>query len=68
MESHIEKQIISLYLDGDAWCAICGEDFMTGLTGFGTSKAEALHELARQFDMMEEPFHDLSDQPGWTDR
>jgi len=37
--------IIKLTLDGDAWCALLGEDLQEGLAGFGDTPSDALKEL-----------------------
>jgi len=34
-----------LYLDGDAWCALYGEDLMVGVAGFGDSPGEAMRDF-----------------------
>lgn len=42
------ETIISVYVDGDSWCALIGNDIQEGLCGFGDTPAEALHELANE--------------------
>lgn len=41
---------IKLYKDGDAWCALIGEDIQEGVTGFASSPSDALRALAIVLD------------------
>lgn len=36
-----------LFLDGDKWCALYGDDLQNGLAGFGSSPARAMSEFNR---------------------
>ena len=40
---------IKLYVDGDQWCALLGENLQEGQAGFGKTPADALNELAHSF-------------------
>lgn len=42
---------IKLYKDGDAWCALIGDDIQSGDTGFGSSPSDALRGLARELEI-----------------
>ena len=35
----------SLYVDGDQWCAIYGEDLQSGVAGFGSSPEKAMENF-----------------------
>jgi|WetSurMetagenome_2_1015567.scaffolds.fasta_scaffold99553_1 hypothetical protein len=43
-----EEIIIRLFPDGDAWCALIGENIEEGICGFGSIPPEALEALAAQ--------------------
>ena len=38
-----------LYLDGDKYCALLGDDIMSGCVGFGSSPAEAMTAFDKAF-------------------
>jgi len=42
--------VIRVFIDGDHWCAVLGEDLQDGLAGFGNTPQEALRELADEID------------------
>lgn len=37
---------VNVAMDGDSWCAMIGQSLQDGITGYGTTVAEALHDLA----------------------
>lgn len=37
---------VLVYMDGNQWCALLGDDIMSGTAGFGNTPAEALRDLA----------------------
>jgi hypothetical protein len=37
-------------MDGDAWCALCGENIQSGISGFGPTPSEALGSLSASWD------------------
>lgn len=37
---------IKLFIDGDQWCAMTGEDLMEGVAGFGDTQEDAMYDLA----------------------
>lgn len=41
---------INVYIDGDQWYAMLGENLQDGLAGFGDTPQEALRELAYEID------------------
>ena len=47
-----KMNIISIYLDGDQWCALLGEDLQVGITGFGPTPKQALENLIDQDDLI----------------
>lgn len=40
-----------LYIDGNQWCALYGENLMEGVAGFGDSPAAACYAFDREFCM-----------------
>jgi len=38
-----------LYIDGDQWCALYGDNIQDGVAGFGTSPAKALENFDKNF-------------------
>lgn len=38
---------ISVYLDGDQWCALIGNDLQSGTSGWGKIKEAAIADLAK---------------------
>lgn len=40
------KETVQLFLDGDAWCALIGENIQEGACGFGKTQGDALRELS----------------------
>ena len=40
----------SLYVDGDQWCAIYGEDLQSGVAGFGDSPALAMADFDTEWN------------------
>lgn len=38
-----------LYLDGDQWCALFGDDLQSGVAGFGKSPADAMWDFDKQW-------------------
>ena len=43
--------MINVFMDGDQWCALLGEDIQVGLAGFGYTPSEALRDLACQVEI-----------------
>jgi hypothetical protein len=43
--------IIKIWLDGNQWGALVGENITTGIAGFGYSVNEAMVELTKQMDL-----------------
>ncbi len=43
--------MIEVFMDGNMWCALIGENLQVGLGGFGDSPAEALRELANEIEL-----------------
>jgi len=41
---------VVLHEDGNAWCALIGEDLQSGIAGYGDTPGDALRELAENFD------------------
>lgn len=41
-EHHTDNQAIRVYLDGNVWCALIGDDLQSGTAGFGNTPAEAI--------------------------
>jgi hypothetical protein len=39
---------IKLAMDGDSWCALCGENLQSGVSGWGDSPGLAIHDLLNQ--------------------
>ncbi len=39
-----------LMADGDMWCALYGDDLASGISGFGTTPAEAMHEFDKAWN------------------
>lgn len=39
------KDPIKLYIDGDLWCALIGDNIHSGLVGWGDSPVKALQDL-----------------------
>lgn len=42
---------VRVFLDGDAWCALNGDDLQNGIAGFGDTPAEALRDFANAIDL-----------------
>ena len=40
---------IRVFIDGDKWCALHGDDLQSGLCGFGDSPAEAILNFDHNF-------------------
>ncbi len=40
---------VKIYLDGDQWCAMVGEDIQSGVAGFGDTPLQALIEMVDSF-------------------
>lgn len=36
-----------VFIDGDAWCALVGENLQEGVAGFGNTPEEAIEDLKR---------------------
>lgn len=45
---HIEMKP-KIYLDGDKWCALYGEDLQRGVCGFGDSPYEAMNDFDKSW-------------------
>ena len=39
----------NLSLDGDQWCAIYGDNLQEGVSGFGNSPSEAMHDFDKEW-------------------
>lgn len=37
---------VSIAKDGDSWCALIGQNLQNGISGFGRTIQQALHDLA----------------------
>lgn len=44
--------MINVFIDGNKWCALLGEDLQEGLAGFGDTPSEALRDLADQVEIL----------------
>ncbi|MGL5922124.1 hypothetical protein [Chroococcidiopsis sp.] len=53
METEVTQ--INLYKDGDAWCALIGDDIQSGTCGFGQTKSDALRALAISLNLNSTP-------------
>jgi hypothetical protein len=42
--------MIRVFMDGDKWCALLGDDLQSGLAGFGDTPAEALQQLVWEIE------------------
>lgn len=47
--SHIDVHI-KLFIDGDKWCALIGEDLQEGTAGFGDTKFEAIADCVANYE------------------
>ena len=43
--------VIKIWLDGNQWGALVGQNITTGIAGFGYSVNEAMVELTKQMDL-----------------
>ena len=43
--------MISVFMDGNLWCALLGNNLQEGLGGFGNTPAEALRALADEIEL-----------------
>ena len=43
--------MIIVFLDGDQWCALLGENLQEGLGGFGNTPAEAIRSLSYEIEL-----------------
>jgi len=41
-----DNRLVMIYKDGDAWCALIGENIQEGHAGFGNTVEDALIDLA----------------------
>lgn len=39
---------VSIAKDGNTWCALLGQDLQNGISGFGETVQQALHDLANK--------------------
>ena len=39
-----------IYIDGDKWCALYGDDIQDGVAGFGDSPQKAMEDFDRNFN------------------
>lgn len=39
----------NLSLDGDQWCALYGDNLQEGVSGFGNSPSEAMHDFDKEW-------------------
>lgn len=44
-----------LMADGDMWCALYGDDLVSGIAGFGKTPAEAMHEFDKAWNSAPTP-------------
>lgn len=51
----------SLYIDGDQWCALYGENLQDGVAGFGDSPALAMADFDMQWEKKLTPGRSLFD-------
>ena len=42
--------MIDVFMDGNLWCALLGDNLQDGLAGFGETPAEALRSLADEIE------------------
>lgn len=42
--------VTQVFLDGNQWCALLGENIQEGIAGFGLSPKEALESLAGELE------------------
>ena len=45
-----EVCMVSVFLDGNQWCALVGENLQEGVAGFGDTPSDALRDLADQIE------------------
>jgi hypothetical protein len=48
-----------IYIDGDKWCALYGENIQDGVAGFGNSPREAMNDFDTEWN---KPLNKLSDK------
>ena len=48
-----DKSVIRITKDGDQYCALIGEDLMSGIAGFGDSISAAVSDLATEIALKE---------------
>lgn len=44
-----------IFIDGDQWCALYGENLMVGISGFGRTPQEAVTDFENNFTMATPP-------------
>ena len=42
---------VTLCLDGDSWCALCGENLQEGVAGFGDTQEDALAAFEQAWEV-----------------
>lgn len=45
-----EEVTVRVFRDGTDFCALIGRNLMEGIAGFGSTRGEALKELAKELD------------------
>ena len=46
-----DLMMVDVFVDGDKWCALLGDNLQEGLAGFGDTPSEALRDLANQIEI-----------------
>lgn len=41
-----------IYIDGDQWCALYGDNLQEGIAGFGRSPSDAMHDFDKSYHAM----------------
>lgn len=45
---------VRVYLDGNQWCALIGEDIMSGTNGWGNTPEAALTDLVKELQIQKD--------------
>jgi hypothetical protein len=53
---------VKIFLDGNQWAALVGENISVGVAGFGYSVNEAMVELTRQMEMYHRNWEEFADE------
>ena len=52
---------VKIFLDGNQWGALLGENFTVGVAGFGYSANEAVVELTKQMEVYHRNWEEFAD-------